>query len=197
MLLEHAHQPTRFAPGHCRCCTSSATCPLHGDQGRRQVNYPWAHWDTAGVARSRSAAVGEPAAAGSRSKGARPEHRCWEGRGGGRRPRQGQAFWTGQIGFDATVGKAHGIERWIEVTPPDTFPVLVRRPQSARKPRCPAPGELTHSDLIFTCQALQQTGQDPTARGVRFPAPSARMPCDWWPVSGDPGGGGYPLGQQD
>ena len=197
MLLEHAHQPTRFAPGHCRCCTSSATRPLHGDQGRRQVNYPWAHWDTAGVARSRSAAVGEPAAAGSRSKG--PVMSTGVGKAvvvvDGQD--KAKAFWTGQIGFDATVGEAHGAERWIEVTPPDTFPVLVRRPQSPRKPRCPVPGELTHSDLIFTCQALQQIGQDPTARGVRFPAPPTRMPFGWWPVSGDPGGAGYPLGQQD
>jgi len=51
--------------------------------------------------------------------------------------------------------------------------------------------------VLWTAAPASQTGQDPTARGVRFPAPPARMPFGWWPVSGDPGGAGYPLGQQD
>jgi hypothetical protein len=38
-----------------------------------------------------------------------------------------------------------------------------------------ATGELARSDLIFSCDVLQQTGQDLTARGMRFPAPPARM----------------------
>ena len=75
MLLEHPHRPARFAPGHCRCCPSSATCLLHGDQGQRQVNYPRG---ALGYGRCRQVKVGEPAAARSRSKGARRERRRWE-----------------------------------------------------------------------------------------------------------------------
>jgi len=58
----------------------------------------------------------------------------------------------------------------------------------------PGPGELAHSDLIFTCHALQhRPGSDRTGRAL----PGAADADAVWPVSGDPGGAGYPLDQQD
>lgn len=108
-----------------------------------------------------------------------------------------KAFWTDQIGFAATRDEPYGNERWIEVTPPDRSLVLVLSLRSADEPRRQVPEELAHSDLIFTCDDLQRTYQELTARGVRFPGPPTRMPFGWWSMFEDPDSTRYALGQQD
>jgi predicted enzyme related to lactoylglutathione lyase len=108
-----------------------------------------------------------------------------------------KAFWTDQIGFDATRDEPYGDERWIEVTPPEGPLSLVLSRRPPQEPRRQVPEELAHSDLIFTCDDLQQTYQELTARGVRFPAPPTRMPFGWWSMFADPDGTRYALGQQD
>jgi predicted enzyme related to lactoylglutathione lyase len=92
--------------------------------------------------------------------------------------------------------EAYGDERWIEVTPPDRSLILVLSLGSPEEPRREVPDELAHSDLIFTCDDLQQTYQELTERGVRFPAPPTRMPFGWWSMFKDTDGTRYALGQQ-
>jgi lactoylglutathione lyase len=67
------------------------------------------------------------------------------------------------------------------------------------EPRRQVPEELAQSDLIFTCDDLQQTYQQLTERRMRFPAPPTRMPFGWWSRFEDPDGNGIrvALGQRD
>ena len=108
-----------------------------------------------------------------------------------------KAFWTDQIGFDATFDQPYGDERWIEVTPPDRSLVLVLTLRSREEPRREVPDEMAHSDLIFTCDDIQKTYQELTARGVSFPAPPTRMHFGWWSMFADPDGTRYALGQRN
>ena len=174
MLLGHPHRPARFAPGHCRCCPSSATCLLHGDQGQRQVNYPRG---ALGYGRCRQVKVGEPAAAGSRSKGARHERRRWEavvmvdGQGVLDRPDRLRRY-------RRRGPRRRALDRG---DPAGGVPGPGAQAPFPQEAPLPGPGELAHSDLIFTCHALQhRPGSDRTGRAL----PGAADADAVWLVAG-------------
>lgn len=105
-------------------------------------------------------------------------------------------FWTEKIGFTATRDDTYGDERWIEVTPPDGGVVLVLSPRAPGQDRHePGSDQLPHSDVFFTCADIQQTYEELTARGVRFPVPPAQQHFGWWSLFEDEDGTRYALGQ--
>jgi predicted enzyme related to lactoylglutathione lyase len=104
-------------------------------------------------------------------------------------------FWTETIGFDLTRDETYGDERWVEVTPPDRSLVLVLSPRSPEEPRREVPDQLPHSDIFFTCEDIQQTYRQLTARGVAFPTPPAKQHFGWWAMFEDNEGTRYALGQ--
>lgn len=57
------------------------------------------------------------------------------------------------------------------------------------------PDGLPHSDVFFNCRDIQKTFQELTARGVRFPAPPAKLPFGWWSMFEDHEGTRFALGQ--
>jgi hypothetical protein len=83
-----------------------------------------------------------------------------------------RAFWTDQIGFDATVDEA----KWRRALDRGDPARGVPGPGAQAGVPQGAPGEVARSGLIFTRDDLQQTGQDRAARGASFPVPPARMP---------------------
>lgn len=106
------------------------------------------------------------------------------------------SFWAETLGFDVLTDQTYGDERWIEVTPPDRRVVLVlspRRPGEAR--RDPGDDQLPHSDLFFTCDDVEKTYAELSARGVSFPVAPQRMHFGWWSMFSDPDGTRYALGQ--
>lgn len=105
-------------------------------------------------------------------------------------------FWTEQIGFAATRDAAYGDERWIEVQLPDQSLVLVLTPRGD-EPRREVPDQLPHSDIFFTCDDIQQTYRELSARGVTFPTEPVEMPFGWWAMFEDDGGTRYALSQSD
>jgi lactoylglutathione lyase len=109
---------------------------------------------------------------------------------------QAKRFWTETVGFEATLDETLGDERWVEVTPPDRQLVLVLSPR-AGEPRREVPDQLPHSDIFFNCDDIQQTHEELTARGVRFPAPPTKMHFGWWALFEDNDGTRYALGQWD
>ena len=104
-------------------------------------------------------------------------------------------FWTRQIGFELTFDQTYGDERWVEVTPPDRSVVLVLSPRSPQELRREVRDQLPHSDLFFNCDDIEQTYQELTGRGVKFPAPPAKMHFGWWSMFEDYEGTRYVLGQ--
>jgi len=105
-------------------------------------------------------------------------------------------FWTQRMGFVVTVDEPYGEERWIEVVPPDKGVVLVlsRRDPGEVRPRVPE--MLPHSPVFFSCDDIQQTYQELTGRGVRFPTPPVEMPFGWWSLFEDDEGTRYALQQR-
>jgi len=101
-------------------------------------------------------------------------------------------FWTTRVGFDVATDEAYGGERWIEVSPPDGALVLVLSPG---EPRREVPDELPHSPVLFTCEDIQQTYQELSDRGVKFPIPPRQLHFGWWALFEDDGGTRYALGQ--
>jgi predicted enzyme related to lactoylglutathione lyase len=106
-------------------------------------------------------------------------------------------FWTETIGFDATRDETSGDERWVEVMPPDRRLVLVLSPRPAGQEPDEVPDQLPQSDIFFHCDDVQQTYQELAARGVKFPAPPAKMHFGWWALFEDDGGTRYALGRWD
>jgi lactoylglutathione lyase len=106
-------------------------------------------------------------------------------------------FWTDQIGFRVVTDQTYGDERWVEVTPPDQALVLVLSPRPPDQPRPEVTELLPHSDLFFTCDDIQQTYQELSERGVKFPTPPAKMHFGWWALFEDTDGTRYALGQWD
>jgi lactoylglutathione lyase len=106
-------------------------------------------------------------------------------------------FWTERMGFTVAVDEPYGErERWIEVVPPDTGVALVLTPRRPDDPRPEVPEELPHSPVFFTCDDIQRTHQELSARGVSFPTPPTRMPFGWWSLFEDPDGTRYALQQR-
>ncbi len=103
-------------------------------------------------------------------------------------------FWTETIGFELVTDQTYGPERWIEVAPPDHRVLLVLSPRHGARQE-PASERLPHSDLFFTCDDIEATHAELSARGVTFPAPPARQHFGWWSLFADPEGTRYALGQ--
>ena len=103
-------------------------------------------------------------------------------------------FWTTKVGFellqDAPMGDEFGGGRWIEVAPPDKHIILVLF----------TPEEQQHligtfSNVLFTCEDIQKTHEELTARGVEFTEAPSKQFWGWWAVFKDPDGNRYGLGQ--
>jgi lactoylglutathione lyase len=92
-------------------------------------------------------------------------------------------FWTETMGFslvtDEPIGREPSGARWIEVRPPHSAVTLVLYSLTFDASRL---GSL--SPVLFTCDDIQKTHQELTARGVEFP--------DLTRQTGDPGAGGPP-----
>lgn len=104
-------------------------------------------------------------------------------------------FWTATMGFEVVTDQTYGAERWIEVTPPDRHVVLVLSPRQGEPRHEPASESLPHSDIFFTCEDIEATHAELSARGVKFPLPPARQHFGWWALFEDPDGTRYALGQ--
>ena len=100
------------------------------------------------------------------------------------------------VGFEVVQDAPYGEERWLEVRPPDRSVTLVLSQRPAGEPRRAVPDELPHSDVMFTCDDLQQTYGELAARGVKFPTPPTRLPFGWWAMFEDPDGTRYALEQR-
>lgn len=104
-------------------------------------------------------------------------------------------FWTQQVGFellqDTPMGEGADAPRWIEVAPPDRNVLLVLfAPEEAS-------GLIgTFSNVLFTCDDIQQTYQELTGRGVEFTEAPTRQFWGWWAVFHDPDGNTYGVGQR-
>ena len=110
---------------------------------------------------------------------------------------QAKRFWTQQMVFTVATDEPYGDQgRWIEVVPPDKRVVLVlsRRDPAEQVPEVPE--MLPHSPVFFACDDLQQTYQELTARGVRFPTTPTKMPFGWWALFEDDDGTRYALEQR-
>jgi predicted enzyme related to lactoylglutathione lyase len=110
---------------------------------------------------------------------------------------EAKQFWTQCIGFAVVQDAAYGNERWLEVAPPDRSVSLVLMPRSADAPRRSVEEHLPHSDVFFTCDDIVRTHAELVERGVRFPAPPAKMPFGWWAMFEDADGTRYALGQRE
>ena len=104
-------------------------------------------------------------------------------------------FWTDVVGFALRRDETVGDERWIEVEPPEGSVVLVLSRRSPDEPRRDVPEVLPHSNVFFDCDDVERTYVELRARGVRFPAPPARMHFGWWSMFEDPEGTRFALGQ--
>jgi len=106
-----------------------------------------------------------------------------------------KAFWTTKMGFRLTLDESYGEgHRWLEVTPPNEANILVLSPRNGEERR-DVPEQLPHSPIFFNCDDIEQTHRELTKRGVRFPAPPAKMPFGWWAMFEDQEGTRYALGQ--
>jgi lactoylglutathione lyase len=106
-------------------------------------------------------------------------------------------FWTQRIGFAVTVDEPYGDHgRWIEVVPPDKGVVLVLSPRQPGEQLPEVPEMMPHSPVLFACDDIQQTYQELTSRGVRFPTAPTKMPFGWWSLFEDDDGTRYALEQR-
>jgi predicted enzyme related to lactoylglutathione lyase len=104
-------------------------------------------------------------------------------------------FWTDRVGFEPVRDETFGDERWVEVAPPDGWPVLVLSPRRADQQRAEIPDMLPHSPVFFTCDDIHETYSAMRERGVEFQAPPVQMHFGWWALFTDPDGTRYALGQ--
>ena len=103
-------------------------------------------------------------------------------------------FWTNTMGFelvqDVPMGEGSDAPRWIEVTPPDKNVILVLfTPEEASSQIG------TFSNVLFTCDDIQKTHEELTARGVEFAEAPSKQFWGWWAVFKDLDGNSYGLGQ--
>jgi predicted enzyme related to lactoylglutathione lyase len=107
-------------------------------------------------------------------------------------------FWTEVIGFDVTTDAPYAEgRRWIELAPPDGGPLLVLSPRPAHEFRRDVPDDLPHSPVFFTCDDIEATHAELSARGVEFTTPPTKMEFGWWALFEDPDGTRYALGQRE
>jgi predicted enzyme related to lactoylglutathione lyase len=104
-------------------------------------------------------------------------------------------FWTNAMGFeliqDTPMGEGADAPRWIEVTPPDKNVILVLfTPDDARDQIG------TFSNVLFTCDDIQKTHKELTARGVEFAEEPSKQFWGWWAIFKDSDGNSYGLGQR-
>jgi predicted enzyme related to lactoylglutathione lyase len=103
-------------------------------------------------------------------------------------------FFTETLGFaliqDVPMGEGAGAARWIEVAPPDGKVVLVLYSPDDQKDRIG-----TFSNVLFTCDDIQQTYDELKAKGVEFTEAPSQQYWGWWAVFKDPDGNTYGLGQ--
>jgi lactoylglutathione lyase len=104
-------------------------------------------------------------------------------------------FWTNKMGFELARDETYGDERWVEVQPPKPAPLMVLSPRSPDEPRREVRDQLPHSDLFFVCEDLEQTYQELSELGVKFPTPPERQHFGWWSLFEDPDGTRYALTQ--
>ncbi len=108
-------------------------------------------------------------------------------------------FWTETMGFECVADTPMGDEsgegagsRWIEVRPPDGEPNLILFTPQFDESKV---GLL--SGVLFTCDDIQKTHAELTARGVEFPDPPSQQFWGWWATFADPAGNVYGLGQRE
>jgi len=102
---------------------------------------------------------------------------------------------AGQLDFDPKLEEAFGEnQRWIEVIPPNGSVALVLS-RGSDEPQSEAREELRESPMFFNCEDIQQTYNDLTKRGARFPAPPVKMSFGWLAMFEDDEGRRYALGQ--
>jgi predicted enzyme related to lactoylglutathione lyase len=89
------------------------------------------------------------------------------------------------------MGEGADAPRWIEVTPPDKNVILVLfTPDDARDQIG------TFSNVLFTCDDIQKTHKELTARGVEFAEEPSKQFWGWWAIFKDSDGNSYGLGQR-
>ena len=106
-----------------------------------------------------------------------------------------KAFWVEQMGFEITSDETYGDERWIEVSPPGQSLVLVLSLREPHETKREAPDHLPHSNIFFTSDDLEQTYEELSKRGVKFPVQPEKQPFGWWSMFEDQEGTRYALGQ--
>jgi predicted enzyme related to lactoylglutathione lyase len=104
-------------------------------------------------------------------------------------------FWVETMGFtlvqDTPMGDDPGSARWIEVRPPDGGATVI-----LYSPRFGDSQLGSLSNVLFTCDDIQQTYQQLAARGVHFPDPPNKQFWGWWATFTDNEGNLYGLGQR-
>jgi len=105
-------------------------------------------------------------------------------------------FWVETMGFtlvqDSPMGDDPSSARWIEVRPPDGAVTVI-----LYSPRFDGSQLGSLSNVLFTCDDIQQTYQELMARGVEFPDPPGKQFWGWWATFKDNEGNLYGLGQRD
>jgi lactoylglutathione lyase len=106
-------------------------------------------------------------------------------------------FWTQKMGCEVVQDTPYKPgERWLEVRTPDKGMILVLSPRLEGYVHPVAPEGLPHSNLFFTCDDIQQTYSDLSARGVEFAEPPSKQPWGWWSLFTDQDGVRYALNQR-
>ncbi|MFE3199471.1 VOC family protein [Embleya sp. NPDC055664] len=104
-------------------------------------------------------------------------------------------FWVEKMGFeevlDTPMGEA-GSPRWIEVRAPGDGITLILFSQRFDMEKV---GSL--NNVLFTCDDLQRTYAELSARGIDFPDKPAQQEWGWWATFRDNEGNFYGLTQRN
>jgi len=105
-----------------------------------------------------------------------------------------KTFWVDRMGFEVVTDEPmgdSGAARWIEVRSPRDGVELVlfshRFDESKIGTLC---------GVLFTCDDIERTHRELTARGVEFPDAPSRQSWGWWATFADNEGNLYGLGQR-
>ncbi len=105
-------------------------------------------------------------------------------------------FWIDTMGFalvqDTPMGEDPSSVRWIEARPPDGSVTVILYSPAFDESQL---GSL--NNVLFTCDDIQRTYEELTARGVEFPDPPTKQFWGWWATFKDNEGNLYGLGQRD